>query len=44
VVFPSDFSQAQFVLSALRQWRFRPATQNGMVVAVEVLLIIPEEE
>jgi hypothetical protein len=44
VVFPSDFSQAQFVLSALRQWRFRPARQNGTIVAVEVLLIIPEED
>ena len=44
VVFPSDFSQAQFVLSALQQWRFRPARQNGVVIAVEVLLIIPEEE
>jgi hypothetical protein len=44
VVFPTDFSQAQFVLSALRQWRFRPARQNGMIVAVEVLLIIPEQE
>jgi hypothetical protein len=43
VVFPTDFSQAQFVLSALRQWRFRPARQNGVIVAVEVLLIIPEE-
>ncbi len=44
VVFPSDFSQAQFVLASLRQWRFRPATQNGAVVALEVLLIIPEED
>jgi hypothetical protein len=44
VVFPTDFSQAQFVLSALRQWRFRPARQNGVIVAVEVLLIIPEED
>jgi hypothetical protein len=44
VVFPSDFSQAQFVLASLRQWRFRPATQNGEVVALEVLLIIPEED
>jgi hypothetical protein len=44
VVFPSDFSQAQFVLSALRQWRFRPARQDGRIIAVEVLLIIPEEE
>jgi hypothetical protein len=44
VVFPSDFSQAKFVLSALEQWRFRPARQNGSLIAVEVLLIIPEEE
>jgi hypothetical protein len=44
VVFPLDFSQARFVLSALQQWRFRPALQGGKVVAVEVLLIIPEED
>lgn len=44
VVFPTDFSQAQFVLSSLERWRFRPASQEGRVVAVEVLLIIPEEE
>jgi hypothetical protein len=44
VVFPSEFSQAQFVLSALRQWRFRPARQDGKIIAVEVLLIIPEED
>ena len=44
VVFPLDFSQAQFVLSALKQWRFRPARQGGRIIAVEVLLIIPEED
>jgi hypothetical protein len=44
VVFPTEFSQAQFVLSALRQWRFRPARQDGKIIAVEVLLIIPEED
>jgi hypothetical protein len=44
VVFPTEFSQAQFVLSALRQWRFRPARQGGRIIAVEVLLIIPEED
>jgi hypothetical protein len=44
IVFPSDFSQAQFVLSALRQWRFRPARQDGRLIAVEILLIIPEED
>jgi len=42
VVFPPEFAQAQFVLNALAQWQFRPATQNGQNVKVEVLLIIPE--
>lgn len=43
IAFPPQFSQAQFVLSSLAQWQFRPATQNGKNVKVEVLLIIPEE-
>jgi hypothetical protein len=43
VAFPSDFEQAQFVLNSLAQWQFRPATQNGQNVKVEVLLIIPDE-
>lgn len=43
VVFPQQFAQSQFVLSALQQWQFRPATQNGEITAVEVLLIIPCE-
>jgi len=43
VVFPQQFAQTQFVLSALQQWQFRPATQNGQVTSVEVLLIIPSE-
>jgi hypothetical protein len=43
VVFPQPFSSAQFVLTALQQWQFRPATQNGQSARVEVLLIIPEE-
>lgn len=42
VAFPPGFSQTQFVLSSLAQWQFRPATQNGQNVRVEVLLIIPE--
>lgn len=44
VLFPADFAQARFVLSALEQWRFRPARQNGKNVPVEVLLIIPEAD
>lgn len=43
VVFPAQFVQSKFVLAALRQWQFRPAQQNGQSTAVEVLLILPEE-
>jgi len=42
VVFPSDFAQEQLVLGALRQWKFRPGTQNGQISKLEVLVIIPE--
>jgi hypothetical protein len=42
IAFPTEFAQAKFVLSALEQWRFRPARQNGQFAVVEVLLIIPE--
>jgi hypothetical protein len=41
VVFPVDFAQSKFVLGALQQWQFRAAMQNGLLTAVEVLLIIP---
>jgi hypothetical protein len=44
VVFPSEFAQAKFLLNALKQWRFRPARQAGQIAAVEVLLIIPEQD
>jgi hypothetical protein len=43
VVFPQSFSGAQFVLAALQQWQFRPATQDGQPAKVEIMLIIPEE-
>lgn len=43
MVFPQNFPQAQFVLKSLAQWQFRPASHNGQVAKVEVLLIIPEE-
>ena len=43
IVFPVDFSQGKFVLGALEQWQFRAAMQNGLLTAVEVLLIIPAE-
>jgi hypothetical protein len=43
MVFPTEFAQAKFVLSTLQQWQFRAARQNGLIAAVEILLIIPEE-
>ncbi len=43
IVFPVDFAQAKFVLGALEQWQFRAAAQNGLLTAVEVLLIIPAD-
>lgn len=43
VVFPQSFAGAQFVLGALQQWQFRPATQDGQPAKVEIMLIIPEE-
>lgn len=42
VAFPPQFAQAGFVLDALARWEFRPATQGGRNVRVEVLLVIPE--
>jgi hypothetical protein len=43
IVFPVGFSQSKFVLGALEQWQFRAAMQNGLLTAVEVLLIIPAD-
>jgi len=44
IVFPQPFAQAEFVLNSLAQWQFRPATQGGQIIPVEVLLIIPDIE
>ena len=43
IAFPAQFSHAAFVISALQQWHFRPARQQGKPTSVEVLLIIPDE-
>jgi hypothetical protein len=43
VVFPTDFRQSLFVLKTLQQWQFRPAIQNGKNVAVDIVIIIPEQ-
>ena len=42
VVFPIGFAQEQLVLSSLRQWQFRPGTQDGQIAKLEVLVIIPQ--
>jgi hypothetical protein len=43
VAFPPQLAASTFLLHALQQWEFRPASQNGQPVPVEVLLIIPNE-
>lgn len=43
LAFPPQFPQAQFVLDSLALWQFRPATQKGKNIRVEVVLIIPED-
>ena len=44
VAFPQPFPIAPFVLHALQQWQFRPATRDGQAAKVEVLLIIPDQD
>jgi hypothetical protein len=43
VIFPTELTEAKFLLHALQQWQFRPGMQNGQATAMEVLLIIPAE-
>ncbi len=42
--FSPGTADAGTILAALKQWRFRPARQNGQIARVEVLLIIPLTE
>lgn len=44
VSFPQPFPIGQFVLKALQQWQFRPATRDGQAARVEVVLIIPDQD
>lgn len=44
VAYPPQFALSKFVLEALQQWEFRPAAVAGQSAAVEVLLIIPDQE
>jgi hypothetical protein len=43
VAFPTELPRAQDLLNTLEQWQFRPATQNGEIAKVEILLVIPED-
>jgi hypothetical protein len=43
VTSPAQYAHANLVLSALEQWQFRPARQNGKETAVEVVLIVPNQ-
>lgn len=44
VVAPQSYPRQELMLSSLRKWEFRPASQNGQATRVEVLLIIPNME
>lgn len=44
VEFPPRFRQAQLILQALQQWKFRPAKHNGQDARLEVVLIIPGDD
>jgi len=41
VAYPPRFAEAGLLLRALKQWDFRPATDQGQPATVEILLIIP---
>jgi hypothetical protein len=43
IAYPAEYVHSSYVLHELQQWLFRPAQQRGKPTAVEVLLIIPEE-
>ncbi len=42
VAFPPQFPQSPMLINVLSQWQFRPGSQNGKNIPLEVLLIIPE--
>lgn len=44
IAYPEEYAHGSFVLHELGQWKFRPAEQKGKATAVEVLLIIPEND
>ncbi len=44
MVFPAELEKKNLLLKSLKLWAFRPASRDGVPVAVEVLLIIPRED
>ena len=42
IVFPNEVGHSQALVNQIQQWQFRPATDNGQPVRVEILLIIPQ--
>jgi hypothetical protein len=44
IAYPEGYIHGSYVLHELQQWLFRPAQQRGKPTAVEVLLIIPEND
>jgi hypothetical protein len=43
LVLPSEWAGKNALFNALQQWKFRPAAKNGQAVAVEVMLVIPQQ-
>ena len=43
MVFPAELAKKNLLLNSAEAWYFRPASRDGVPVAVEVLLIIPRE-
>lgn len=43
MVFPDELERRELILKSLSLWAFRPASRDGVPIAVEVLLIIPRE-
>jgi hypothetical protein len=44
IAYPQGYIHGSYVLHELQQWQFRPAQQQGKPSAVEILLIIPEND
>ena len=44
MIYPAEIDNQALLLRSLNQWAFRPASRDGVPVAVEVLLIIPRAD